>query len=90
MDQRYEFVQLATKEDANISLLSERFNISRKTAYKWLSRYHSSGTKGLRDHSRRPRTFRNPTLPEVVESIIEVREKTSQLGWSQDTESIAQ
>jgi transposase InsO family protein len=80
MDQRYEFVHLAIREEANISTLSKRFNISRKTAYKWLTRYHSSGTEGLKDLTRRPRSYRNPTLPEVVEAIIAVREKHSSWG----------
>jgi len=66
MDQRYEFVKLASQESSNISELSERFNISRKTAYKWLLRYRAEGTTGLRDRSRRPKRYRSPTPPGMV------------------------
>jgi len=75
MDQRYEFVKLASKEGSNIATLSERFMISRKTAYKWLSRYRTEGTTGLHDQSRRPKRYRSPTPPEIVKAILVVREK---------------
>ena len=38
---RAKFVRLAQNEDANISQLCERFQISRKTGYKWLARFRS-------------------------------------------------
>jgi transposase len=34
--------------------LAERYSISRKTAYKWIERYHEKGIEGLADQSRRP------------------------------------
>jgi transposase-like protein len=54
MSLRKEFVMLARQPDANISELCRRFEISRKTAYKYLSRYAAKGTAGLADQSRRP------------------------------------
>ena len=36
MSQRREFVMFAQAEEANISVLCERYGISRKTGYKWL------------------------------------------------------
>ncbi len=39
MSQREEFVVLASVEGANVSELCRRFGVSRKTGYKWLSRY---------------------------------------------------
>jgi len=47
-DQREEFVGLARQPDANISELCRRFDISRKTCYKWL------GREDLDKRSRRP------------------------------------
>lgn len=35
--------------------ICRRFGISRKTAYKWVARFHRRGAPGLRDLSRRPR-----------------------------------
>ena len=39
MSQRWKFVVLASAEGANVSELCRRFGVSRKTGYKWLSRY---------------------------------------------------
>jgi hypothetical protein len=44
MSLRLEFVQLATQEGANIRSLCRRFDISPKTAYKWLNRYQKCVT----------------------------------------------
>ena len=39
MSQRKEFVSLAMVDGANMSRLCRRFEISRKTGYKWLARF---------------------------------------------------
>ncbi len=54
MSQRLEFVVLASAEGVNVSELCRRFGVSRKTGYKWLSRYAAEGSAGLVDQSRRP------------------------------------
>ena len=38
MSLRREFVELASQEGANMSELCRRYEISRKTGYKWLGR----------------------------------------------------
>ena len=43
MSQRAEFVVLASADGANVSELCRRFGVSRKTGYKWLSRYAVRG-----------------------------------------------
>jgi len=53
MDQRREFVRLATQEGVNRRELCRRFGISPATAYKWLSR-SADGDRDLADRSRRP------------------------------------
>jgi len=50
MSLKLEFVQLADEADVNVSALCRRFDISRKTGYKWLRRYR----EGLKERSRRP------------------------------------
>ncbi|WP_230469576.1 helix-turn-helix domain-containing protein [Gibbsiella quercinecans] len=37
--QRLQFVTACLKGDTSVAELCRRFNISRKTGYKWLSRY---------------------------------------------------
>src|ERR1700744_4908732 len=53
--------------------LWREFDISRKTGYKILSRYHQTGLEGLTDRSRRPYRQAN-RLPELLESrIVQLR-----------------
>ena len=47
MSQKKEFINLAQGEDVNISRLCRYFQVSRKTAYKWLGRYRQEGEVGL-------------------------------------------
>jgi transposase len=47
MSLRREFVQLAQGPKMSLAELCRRFNISRKTGYKWLTRYKEEGVKGL-------------------------------------------
>ncbi|MDT4839955.1 IS481 family transposase ISEc19 [compost metagenome] len=54
MSSRYEFVQLASRPESKIRELCRRFEISPKTAYKWLKRYREEGEAGLLERSRRP------------------------------------
>jgi transposase InsO family protein len=54
MSTRLEFIRLARAPGANIQALCRSFEISRKTAYKWLERFEDEGAEGLQDRSRRP------------------------------------
>jgi transposase InsO family protein len=80
MDQRLEFVLLASHAEANISRLAERFGISRTAAYKWLARYRSGGYEALADKSRRP--HHSPICTPVVmeQAIWEVRDSNPAWG----------
>ena len=55
MQLRIEFVLRAAKEEMPFSRLCEEFGISRRTGYRWRSRYEEAGSVlALREHSRRP------------------------------------
>jgi transposase InsO family protein len=69
MDQREEFVRLARQPDANVSELCRRFQISRKTGYKWL------GREGCQDNSRRPLNSPRRTDAALEARVIEIRER---------------
>ena len=69
VNQREEFVRLARQPDANISELSRRYAISRKTAYKWL------GREDCEDHSRRPLSSPRRTEAAVEGRVLAVRDK---------------
>ena len=73
MSQREEFVVLASVEGANVSELCRRFGVSRKTGYKWLSRYASGGRAGLVDGSRRPKAASGQTSDAVEQRVLALR-----------------
>lgn len=73
MELRSEFVQLANQSGANISQLCRQFEITRKTAYKWLSRAQSGET--CIDRSRRPKSHPQTTAPRVEALIVKTRKK---------------
>lgn len=79
MSQRIEFVTLAMQENQNISELCKRFQISRKTGYKFLKRYKEQGFIGLTDHSRRPLHSPTATHVEIEQLILRLRDKHP--GW---------
>lgn len=75
MSQRSEFIMLALQKGINFSELCRRFNISRKTGYKFLNRYIENGYNGLKDHSKRPKHSPSITPPEIEQSILLLRDK---------------
>jgi transposase InsO family protein len=70
MEQRKEFVRLASQEGANRRELCRRFGIHPKTAYKWLSRGADVG-----DRSRRPHTSPGRTEAAIEAHILDVRDE---------------
>ena len=71
MSLRQEFVAFALNVKRSISLqaLCQRFKISPKTGYKWITRYRTDGVQGLKDRSRRPHHSPLKT-PEAVEGAV--------------------
>lgn len=70
---RQEFIALARQDDTNISQLCQRFEISRKTGYKWLKRTEQEGPCGLLDRSRRPTQSPKRTDPAIEELVLQLR-----------------
>ena len=57
-----------------VSNICKRYCVSRKTYYKWKSRYEKKGIEGLSDISRRPHNIKyKKVIPEVEETIIDLR-----------------
>lgn len=75
MSEREEFVMFAAREGSNISMLCERFGISRKTGYKWLDRHREAGhcADWSGDRSRRPRMSPGRTAGEMEAQVLQVR-----------------
>lgn len=73
MDLKTQFVADYLRHMLSISELSRQYNISRKTAYKWIDRYLEEGSSGLVDRSRRPRVCPHQTPTKLVEAILAAR-----------------
>ena len=54
MDERTKFIADHLSDEWTMTELCERYEISRKTGYKWLGRYRSEGTAGLRERRCAP------------------------------------
>jgi transposase InsO family protein len=74
LSRRFEFVMLAQQEGCNFSDLCKRFGFSRKTGYKWLSRFQTRGEDGLWDLPRRPHHSPNKTDDSIADTVIALRE----------------
>jgi transposase InsO family protein len=74
MSLRIEFVTLASQEGANIAELCRRFEISRKTGYKWIGRFNQYGPGGLQDRSRRPDNSPARTPEDLEDQVIALRD----------------
>jgi transposase InsO family protein len=80
MSQKIEFIHLAQKEGANIRALCRSFQISPRTAYKWLSRYRKEGEEGLRDRSRKPHHSPTRSSVQTEEKVLRLREENPDWG----------
>lgn len=70
---RKEFVLQAEKDGVNIAELCRRYEISRKTGYKWLERY--SQGEPLTDHSKKPHSAPSQLNENLVTEIITLRKQ---------------
>jgi transposase len=75
MDLRLQFISDHLSGVFTISELSREYQISRKTAYKWIDRYEAGGATALVDRSRRPHHLPNAT-PSSALGREEVTETT--------------
>lgn len=73
IDQREEFVRFARQPGANISQLCRRYQISRKTGYKWL------GRDSLQDRPRRPLSSPRRTPATLEAQVLQLRD--AQPAW---------
>ena len=73
MSLRREFVALVRTDGVNVSELCWRFQISRKTGYKWLER--EAAGEALSDRSRRPHHSPRQTAQGSEQAIVELRQQ---------------
>ena len=80
MDERMRLVIAVEKREESFSALCRRFNVSRKTGYKWLSRYDALGVEGLSDLSRAPHGHPHAIPATIAERCLQVRREHSTWG----------
>lgn len=80
MDQRRFFIKDHLRGTFTFVELCARYQVSRKTGYKWLARYRNEGVPGLSDRTRRPLTSPNATDAKVVEAIVRLRRRHPSWG----------
>jgi transposase InsO family protein len=74
VEQRVEFVTLASQEGTQMAELCRRFGISRPAGYKWLRRFRAEGGAGLSDRTRRPAHSPHRSSAEVEAAALAVRD----------------
>jgi transposase InsO family protein len=70
---RQRFVQAALRGLKSVAQLCRDFEISRKSGFKWLSRYRAFGGPGLQSRSRRPKHSPHRTSTRWLRAIAAVR-----------------
>jgi putative transposase len=75
VDHREQFVRDCLASRFPVTEACQRYDISRKTGYKWLARFLAGGRPGLEDQSRRPDQSPTATAAELVNAIVRLREK---------------
>lgn len=73
MNERLEFISAWLKGEDSVTGLSARFDVSRKTAYKWIERYKAHGPAGLYDVSRAPLCPAGVTSPGITARVVKLR-----------------
>jgi transposase len=73
MDQKTPFMADYLRQTLSITELCALYGVSRKTGYKWIERYLTSGPLGLENRSHKSCSSPHQTPQHVVEAIIELR-----------------
>lgn len=75
MDQKVLFLADYLRKGLIFKDLCSIYGISRKTGYKWISRYLEEGVEGLNDRSTAPKQHPHQTPYAIHKEIIELRKK---------------
>jgi len=73
MDAKLLFIADCLRGEEPMTVLCERYGISRETGYVWKRRYEAEGSSGLVERSRAPHRHGTATPAELVVRIIEAR-----------------
>jgi transposase InsO family protein len=80
MDERIGFINEHLSELWTMTELCDRYEISRKTGYKWLERYALFGAAGLMERARSPLVHGRTTPAHLMEAIVGLRRERPSWG----------
>lgn len=80
MHAKVQFVADCLGGEEPMSVLCERYGISRQTGYKWMRRFAEDGASGLAERSRAPHHHGRATAAELVVELIEARQRKPYWG----------
>src|SRR3979409_2757996 len=80
MDERVSFIADQRTGSWTMTELCERYEVSRKTGYKWLDRYRLEGAAGLVERSRAARVHGRATPQNIVDAIVGLRRERPSWG----------
>lgn len=80
MDQRVAFIADWLRDEWSMTELAERYQISRKTAHKWVERYEGDPERGLADRSRAPHVHGRAMSEATRQAVLALRRQFSALG----------
>jgi transposase InsO family protein len=80
MDERVGFIGEWLEGCSTVVELSEAYGVSRKTAYKWISRYKEAGAAGLSERDSAPVRHGRATSVRLVEAILQQKERRPSWG----------
>ena len=70
---REALAQMVVNHSVTLKAAAAAFNVSAKTAAKWVRRYREQGLAGLKDRSSRPHHSPRQTRPELAERVLLLR-----------------
>ena len=73
VEQRYQAVMAVQVDGLEVSVVAEKFGVSRQTVYSWLRRYEDGGLEALADRSHRPASCPHQMAAEVEAEVCELR-----------------
>jgi transposase InsO family protein len=74
MKERFEMVSLFQTGRFTVTELAQRFEVSRKTAHKWLGRFAEEGMAGLNEQSRAPHRRPRATPSDIVQAVVRAKQ----------------
>src|SRR2546422_6302455 len=80
MDQRVAFIADWLRDEWTMTELGERYQISRKTGYKWVARYESDPEHGLAERSRAPHVHGRARADDICEAVLALRRRYPHRG----------